>query len=321
METDLRAFSKKLSVEMMKLLNKIPRFFSAKSIELIDKLSSSLVSFTYGLVFSLEKVLNDPKNGSLYYVLLKDSSLFKDWHREVEDYLDSLSNSLGGKLLKFGKLAQSIASEQGKSPNVFHTISSSDYFYRLQIELNEKYDVQLSDKLIEIGLVLKNMSGWHRHNPNIRRMGKGLRKRPTSLDASVIYQSDLEINPINPLSRKGGFRISKNEKAHIMRHSSTASVKDFTEVEIGKLTTKKDLHDKLDLFKKTIVNKAGIGLGLVRNRMLAESERIEEEEEESVKAEILTIKKAQPILRIITKESRIIPCYIRSHLYSSNQCR
>lgn len=71
-------------------MNKLPRYFNAKVIELIDKFSSSLVYFSLSLTMGLEGIFGPSLSHHNLYITLKDSDRFKAWHRELEDVFDSL---------------------------------------------------------------------------------------------------------------------------------------------------------------------------------------------------------------------------------------
>jgi hypothetical protein len=65
------------SYKLCNSINKLPRYFNAKIIELIDKFSSSLVYFSLSITMSLEGLFGQSLSHHNLYITLKDLDKFK----------------------------------------------------------------------------------------------------------------------------------------------------------------------------------------------------------------------------------------------------
>ena len=93
-------------------INNLPRFYNAKSIELIDKLSSVLTLLSSGLSYTMGSFFKG-KNGRSTNLssTLKESKYFKAWHREVEDTFDDLSEKVKEFIKQIALLAYKESNE------------------------------------------------------------------------------------------------------------------------------------------------------------------------------------------------------------------
>lgn len=186
-------FQKQSLVEIMKSykltnsMNKIPRFFNAKLIELLDKFASSFVYFALAVSMSMEGLFDETLSYHNLYISLKDSENFKSWHREAEDYFDS-SNKRMQELLE--KLGAVVFNESGEAEDVrrFMQHITSDIFYNsLNSQFMDKSTGTLAKYLDEINKVLQKAHGWHKKSKIQRSQSvAGSEKGGGDLGASLI---------------------------------------------------------------------------------------------------------------------------------------
>ena len=192
---------------LSKSLNKLPRFFHAKTIELLDKFSSSLVYFGLGLTMGLEGLFDETLSYHNLYITLKDSTHFKQWHREVEDFFDSTTRKMQDLLEKFGAIAY-CESDNAEDVREYMQYITSDVFYNsLNSHIMDKNRGYLAKNLFEVGKALQKAHGWHHKDGT---GGDGIRdnfiKNPRSKSVRS-SRSDVEISDLNP--RRYIFSVNK----------------------------------------------------------------------------------------------------------------
>jgi NADH:ubiquinone oxidoreductase subunit len=172
------------SYKLSKSLNKLPRFFNAKIIELIDKFSSAIVYFALGLSMGLEGLFDETLSYHNLYITLKDSEHFKEWHREVEDYFDNMTKKMQGFLEKFGEVAFTESDNAEDVRQFMQHITSDVFYHSLNSHSMDKKRGALAQNLYEIGQALEKAHGWHR---------KGVFEKPRSKSFNSASYSDHQI--------------------------------------------------------------------------------------------------------------------------------
>lgn len=150
-------------------MNKIPRFFNAKLIELLDKFASSFVYFTLGVTMSMEGLFDETLSYHNLYISLKDSDHFKSWHREVEDYFDASNRKMQELLEKLGAVVYNESGEAEDVRNFMQHITSDIFYNSLNSQFMDKSTGTLAKFLDEVNKLLQRAHGWHKKTPKIQR--------------------------------------------------------------------------------------------------------------------------------------------------------
>lgn len=214
------------SYKLCNSINKLPRYFNAKIIELIDKFSSSLVYFSLSITMGLEGIFGPSLSHHNLYITLKDCDKFKEWHRELEDVFDDLRKKVQKGLHDFGHLVkEQVVPEK---PEKFKTgeeseyslpesfdegrkypgddvaefmdhIVGRDFYHSLNGHINDKKNGALARNLFEIGKALDQAHGWH---GKVTPTNIGSKKLFSSKDKHHKSNNGIRIRKRNPSSRR-----------------------------------------------------------------------------------------------------------------------
>jgi DNA-binding FrmR family transcriptional regulator len=82
----------------------LPRFYSSKILELMDKMCSSVSTFSVAIIYAMNGLFTQFSYANLESVL-KNARTFKEWHRSLEDFVDEMNENIREKIAKLGEIA------------------------------------------------------------------------------------------------------------------------------------------------------------------------------------------------------------------------
>ena len=187
------------TTNLIKMIKKLPRFFNAKVIEILDKLSASLIYFSIGLSISLDGLFDEAISTESMYVILKDSKYFKAWHREVEDTLDDLNEKLKEFLDKLASLAYKESNNSDIVKEFLGSIINPEFYNVLSGFLKDKESGRsnLSKGLVQLADVLQTDNGDKFGTDNQRESFIGIAGQHRSFDQSGLTPIDLEMDRVS----------------------------------------------------------------------------------------------------------------------------
>lgn len=158
LEDQLRHTHEQIKTSFIQAISKLPRFFHAKTIELIDKLGSNLVYFSLGMALSFQGLFDHDNVEQNMQMRLKDSKYFKAWHREVEDTMDDLTEKMKEFFEKLASLSYKESRNDEQVKRVMDAVAHPSFYNHLNFNMKRVGDRKnyLGSGLIEIAHVLKN---------------------------------------------------------------------------------------------------------------------------------------------------------------------
>ena len=147
-----------IKTAFIQAISKLPRFFHAKVIELVDKLSSNLVFFSLGMALSFQGLFDHENVSQNMQTHLKDSKYFKAWHREVEDTLDDLTEKIKEFFEKLASLSYKESRNDDQVKKIMDSIAHPSFYNHLNFNMSKIGDNKnyLGSGLHEIANILKN---------------------------------------------------------------------------------------------------------------------------------------------------------------------
>jgi len=150
-------------------ISKLPRFYHAKVIELVDKLSSVLAFMSIGLSYTFDSIFAPSNTNTHFQSTLKESRLFKAWHREVEDTFDDLNDKVKEFLSQIALLVYKESNEDPNLREMVRTMTDPEFEKVVYSEINHKNNEILSINLFEIGKLLLPKTHYLQDNETFQK--------------------------------------------------------------------------------------------------------------------------------------------------------
>lgn len=134
---------------MSQVFGTLPRFYSSKILELMDKMCSSVSTFSVAIIYAMNGLFTQFSYANLESVL-KNARTFKEWHRSLEDFVDEMNENIREKIAKLGE----IAFEEGARNRQIKEFMN-DHLRKMFDENSNQLNT-LQDNLKEIIKILQN---------------------------------------------------------------------------------------------------------------------------------------------------------------------